>query len=139
MNAVYHAHSGLRYLVLLAALVALVVLVRGLTGGRPYDRTARIAAAAFTGLLHLQVLLGILLVVLGIWYPALMGHVTMMILAAAAAQILTVWGKKEADPKRGHTLSLAGVGVALLLILGGIAAIGRHPLESRAVQTSAAP
>ena len=89
------------------------------------------------GFLHLQVLLGIVLVVMGIWYSALMGHLTMMVLAAAAAQILTVWAKKEADPKRAYSLGLAGVGVALLLILGGIAAIGRHPLESRAVQGSA--
>lgn len=137
MNFVYQAHSGVRYLVLLSAIVALVVLVRGAATGAPYGRAARIATASFVGFLNLQVLLGITLLVLGVWYPALIGHLAMMVLAVASAQVLTGWGKKETDPKRAHRLSLAGVAVALLLILGGIAAIGRHPLESRAIQVTA--
>lgn len=132
MNVLYMAHSGIRFLVLLAALVALLVLGRGLASGALYTRNARIAAASFVGLLNLQGVLGVAMVIMGRWYPAVMGHMVMMVLAIAVAQTLTSWGKRSVDPKRAYTLSLAGVAVALLLILGGIMAIGRHPLQSNA-------
>jgi hypothetical protein len=135
MEFVYEAHSGVRYLVLLAGILAVLVLLRGLIAGAPYGKAARIASASFVGFVHLQILLGVTLVVLGRWYPALMGHLAMMLLAAAAAQLLTVWGKKALDANTAHKLSLAGVVVALLLIAGGIFAIGRSPLESRAFGT----
>ncbi len=133
MNIVYYAHSGLRYLVLLSALVALVVLARGLSGRRPFDGAARTSTAIYTGAVHLQVALGILMVILGRWYPALMGHLTMMILAVAAVSVLGGWAKRAADAKQAYKYAFAGVAVSLLLILAGIAAIGRHPLQSRAL------
>jgi hypothetical protein len=34
------------------------------------------------------------------------------------------------DPRRAHTVGLAGVVLALLLIVGGISAIGRTPVTS---------
>ncbi|HLL84995.1 MAG TPA: hypothetical protein VK420_20160, partial [Longimicrobium sp.] len=94
MNMVYYAHSGLRYLVLLAAIAAIVILARGLSGKRPYDRPARISSAIYTGSLHLQVVLGIIMVVLGRWYPALMGHLIMNLLAVAVATTLSGWGRR---------------------------------------------
>ena len=131
LEMLFHAHSGLRYLVLLSAVVAIAVLARGLFSGRPYGRPARIAAAAFTGLLYLQILLGIAMVALGYFYPSLLGHLFMMLLAAVVAQAAIVMGRKHPDPRRGHSLSLIGIVLALLLILGGIASIGRGPLERR--------
>lgn len=136
-SVLYHAHSGIRYLVLAAALAALVLVARGLSGRAPYSGAARAAVGAFVGLLHLQLLLGILLVVSGIWYPALMGHLVMMVLAVAAAQLLSGWARRAPDPARAYRLALAGVAVALLLIVAGIAAIGRHPLQSRAPSLAA--
>lgn len=133
MNMVYYAHSGLRYLVLLAGIAAIVVLARGLTGKRPYDRPARISSAVYTGSLHLQVVLGIIMIVLGRWYPALMGHLIMNLLAVAVATVLSGWGRREADSQRGYKYALTGVVVSLLLLMGGIAAIGRHPFQSRAL------
>jgi hypothetical protein len=132
MNLVYQAHSGVRYLVLLSALVALAVLVRGLLGNRPFDRAARIATASFSGFLQLQFVLGLVLVFLRPWYGALIGHITMMILAVGAAQMLTKWAKQATEPGRAYRLALAAVGVALVLVVGGIFAIGRHPFQSLA-------
>src|SRR5687768_4158760 len=132
MSFLYAAHSGLRYLVLLSALVALVVLVRGLSTGAPYGRPSRIASASFVGFLNLQGLLGIGMILMGVWYTALIGHITLMVLAIGAAQTLTAWAKKAEDSRQAHRYALAGVGLALLLVMAGIAAIGRHPLESRA-------
>lgn len=130
INGIFHAHSGLRYLVLIAGLVALVVLAMGAFGRKPWGKAPRISLAAFTGLLDLQILLGIAMVVMGCFYGALMGHLMMMILAAVAAHGLSVYARKQADARRAHTIALIGVVLALALIAGGIGAIGRSPVGS---------
>lgn len=138
INAIFHAHSGLRFLVLLAAVVALIVQALGVFGRQPYGRPSRISMAAFTGLLDLQVLLGIVMVVLGCFYGALMGHLMMMVLAAAAVHGCSVYARKQADGRRAHTVALVGVVLALALIVGGISAIGRSPVGSSGHPTCAA-
>jgi len=130
INGIFHAHSGLRYLILLAAFAALVVMAMGAFGRRPFGKASRISLAVFSGLLDLQLLLGIAMVVLGCFYGALMGHMMMMILAIAAAHGMSVYARKQADPKRAHTIGLIGVVLALLLIVGGITSIGRSPFGS---------
>jgi len=130
IDAIFHAHSGLRYLVLLAAVVALVVQALGVFGRKPYDRASRTSMAVFSGLLDVQILLGIVMVVLGCFYGALMGHLMMMVLAAGAQHACSVYARKQADPRRAHTVGLVGVVLALLLIVGGIGAIGRTPVSS---------
>lgn len=132
LNVLFQAHSGLRYLVLLAALAAVVVLAWGLATRQPFGRPARVATAAFGGLLDLQIVLGLLMVALGLFYPSLMGHMTMMLLAAASAHGLSVLARKQADPRRAHSMALIGVVMALLFIVFGIHSIGRGVLESRA-------
>ena len=123
MNALFHAHSGLRFLVLLLGVVCLVVFGLGLATNKPFGKVHRILGASFAGTLHLQVLLGLTLVAMGRWYPALAGHLAMMLLAAAAAQAAMTVNRKRAVP--GMKLPLIGVAVALLLIFGGVMAIGR--------------
>ena len=127
INAIFHAHSGLRFLVLLAAVVALVVQASGAFGRRPYGRASRISMAAFTGLLDLQILLGITMVALGCLYGALMGHLVMMALAAIAAHGASSYARRQTDARRAHGVALVGIVLALALIAGGIAAIGRTP------------
>ena len=134
MNALYYAHSGLRYLVLLAGLLAVVVLATGLSGKRPFDRGGRGATAAFNGLLDLQIVLGVLLVALGRYYPQVIGHLMMMVLAAVVTHVASVFARKQPDVRKQYQLALAGVVIALVLIVLGIGAIGRGPFESRAIQ-----
>lgn len=121
----YQAHSGLRYLVLLAGVAALVVLLIDLSAKRQ-SSAARALSAAFTGLLDLQVLLGIGLVIGGVYYGALMGHLMMMILAVAAAHATSILAKREPDARKATIARLAGVIAALVLIAVGVAAIGRN-------------
>jgi vacuolar-type H+-ATPase subunit I/STV1 len=123
MKFLFHAHSGLRYLVLLAGLVALAYFVMGLTTKRPVDKGVRILGAAFTGLLDLQVLLGIVMVAMGRYYPRLIGHIVMMVAAAGVTHALLVINRKRPTP--GYLLPLIAVAAALVLIVGGIMAIGR--------------
>lgn len=136
LNVLFQAHSGLRYLVLLAAVAAIVVLAWGWAARQPFGKPARIASAAFGGLLDLQIVLGLLMVALGLFYPSLMGHMTMMLLAAVSAHGLSVLARKQADPRRAHSMALIGVVLALLFIYLGIGSIGRGVLESRATPTA---
>lgn len=132
MMLFYHAHSGLRYLVLLAGLIALALAVYGLARRTQAGGAARIAMSAFSGLLDLQIVLGLVLILMGVWYPALAGHLVMMLLAAAAAHVASARARRADDPQRAHRMRLIGAGLALVLILGGIMAIGRSAFGSGA-------
>lgn len=123
MSALFHAHSGLRFLVLLAAVVNLAMLGAALVQKKPYAKAHRAAGAAFAGLLHVQVLIGLAMVVMGRYYPALIGHIVMMVIAAIAAQATMSINRRRATPT--IALPLAGVVVALICITGGVMAIGR--------------
>lgn len=123
MNALLHAHSGLRFLILLAAAVNVVVLGAGLAQGTPFGKLHRILGASFAGLLHLQVLLGLSIVATGLFYPKLIGHMVMMLLAAIGAQAAMTINRKRPQPNM--KLPLIGVLFALLCIFGGVMAIGR--------------
>lgn len=140
VNMLFYAHSGLRFLVMLAAAIAIAVLLWGWSARRPFAGQSRAVTAVFTGVLDLQVLLGILLVLTRPFYGALIGHLVMMIAAAFAAHGLTVYARKHEDPRRAHMISLVGVALALALILGGIMAIRPSPLHmSTGATTAAAP
>lgn len=132
MTALFHAHSGLRYLVLLAAVVALVVFAVGALRSSQPTRADRTIMAVFTGLLDLQVVVGIVLVATGVFYPALMGHIVMMVLAAAAAHGAGAAARRAEPPRNPTTIRLVGVIAALLLIVFGITAIGRSVLGAGA-------
>lgn len=123
MLGLYHAHSGLRFLVLLLGVANLVVLGIGVARKEPFGKLHRVLGAAFAGSLHLQVLLGAAMVALGRYYPALIGHMVMMVLAAVVAQATSSVNRRRAEP--ALTLPLVGVVLALLFIAGGVMAIGR--------------
>lgn len=123
MTALLHAHSGLRFLILLLGAVNLVVLGLGLARKQPFGKLHRILSASFAGSLHLQVLIGLSLVAMGRWFPALIGHLVMMLLAAGAAQAAITVNRRRPTP--GLQLPLIGVVVALACVFGGVMAIGR--------------
>jgi heme A synthase len=131
MNILYHAHSGFRYLVLLVAVVAVITLAYALATGRA-ARAARALTAAFTGLLDLQILLGIGLVVAGLFPDAAVGHLVMMVFAAVAAHGASLVAKRSFDERRALGIRLGGILLALVLIVGGIMAIGRGVFSSAA-------
>jgi heme A synthase len=130
MQTIFMAHSGLRYLVLLLGVLAVAYFAYAVAskGGNP--KVSRVLGSVFTGVLDLQVLLGLILVALGLYYPTLLGHLFMMLFAAAAAHVAMALAKSSPDPARANRLRLAGVVLALLLIAGGVMAIGRGLLES---------
>ena len=131
MRTLFYIHSGLRYLVLLMGLVGVVYFAYGLATKRAVDKSVRIVGSSFSGLLDTQIPLGIILLGSG-WpfYPALWGHLVMMLLAAGLAHALLVINRKRPNP--GYVLPLIAVLVALALIAGGIMAIGRGVLSHTA-------
>ena len=133
MNILYHAHSGLRYLVLLVGIVAALVCLYGLATRRPVG-AARGLTAAFT---DLQILLGLGLVLGGVYYGALIGHIVTIALAAAAAHVSSVMAKRSTDERRALTIRLVGVLLTLGLIAAGVMAIGRSLFGSGPMTTGA--
>ncbi len=123
MPIVFYTHSGLRYLVLLAAIAAVVYLLVGTLRHGPFDKLAKILTGAFVGLLDLQVLVGIVLFLMTPTSSQVLGHVVMMLAAATVGHVANIMNKRRDEPSWG--VALVGVALSLLLILGGIMAIGR--------------
>jgi heme A synthase len=132
LTGLLSAHSGIRYLILVAGVVAFAYALFAVVTRRPYDRGLRATGAAFAGLLHLQVLVGFVMIVSGRFYPALIGHIFMMLFAAVTAQIPLSVMRRRAPEARTALPHLVAVTISLVLIAGGVMAIGRGLLTSTA-------
>jgi low temperature requirement protein LtrA len=122
------AHSGVRYLVLLLGLAVIGYAAYGLIAKRPYDQRMRILAAAFTGTLDLQVVLGLAYLFTSQFYPQLAGHLVMMVLAVAITHIVGVVQRKRAPEQRTYGPHVVATVVVLAIIAFGIMSIGRPVL-----------
>jgi hypothetical protein len=119
------AHSAVRYLVLLLGLAVIGYATYGLATKRPYDQRMRILAAAFTGTLDLQVLVGLIYLFTSTFYPQLAGHLTMMVLAVAITHIVGAVQRKRAPEQRTYGPHVVATLIVLAIISFGIMAIGR--------------
>ncbi len=128
MTIVFYAHSGIRYLVLLVAVAALAYLLFGLATRRDFDKLAGALTGAYLGLLDLQVLIGVVLYLLFPSRPALMGHAIMMLAAVTVGHVANIMNKRR--EQKSYGVAFGGVAVSLLLVGGGIMAIGRAIIGS---------
>lgn len=122
MTMLFHAHSGLRYLVLLVALIAVVWFLWGWIARRPPGRPGRIVMSTFVGLVDLQVLIGLVLFFGGHRPSGIHGHLTLMLLATIVLHVASALARRRPAPAR-TVLPLAGSLLASSLIVGGILAI----------------
>ena len=120
-----NAHSGFRYLVLLMGLIVIGYAAFGMATNRPYDKTMRILASSFTGVLDLTVLLGLAHLFTSTFYPQLGGHIAMMVLAVAVAHIVSVVVRKRPLEQRTYAPHLVSTLIVLGLVSAGILSIGR--------------
>ena len=120
-NFLLNAHSGLRYLILLGGVLTVLYAVYGVVSGRAYDKAVRILATSFAGTIHLQILLGLALLLSGRFPPALTGHIFMMVFAAVSAQIPVSVMRRR--PEEAKSYLPHGVGALVALIAAGILAI----------------
>ncbi|MFY0606628.1 MAG: hypothetical protein JXR10_07930 [Cyclobacteriaceae bacterium] len=136
-NITLHAHSGLRWIALLLALVVVIKSIAGLVGKSEYSKLDNILGASYVGFMHLQLLLGLVLyfVLSPITEMALndfgaamknselrfwaVEHLSVMLLAIIFAQIGRTRSKK-ADISKKYKLQAIFFGASLLLMLAGI-------------------
>jgi vacuolar-type H+-ATPase subunit I/STV1 len=121
MTFFFHLHSGLRYLVLLSGFIALVFFAFAVATKRPFDKVGRILGASYSGFAQLQVLVGIVVLVTRGYFPALIGHIVMMVLGVGAIQGTLSANRRRTPP--GYVLPLVGTVLSLLFFAGGILAI----------------
>ena len=120
-----HAHSGFRYLVLLMGLLVIGYAAYGLVTKAEYGKPMRVLSAIFTGVMDLTVLLGIVMLFTGMFYPQLVGHIVMMVLATVIAHIVHGVMKRRPPEAQTFTPHIVGTLVVLTCIVAGIMAIGR--------------
>ncbi len=125
MDILFHAHSGVRYLVLLIGLVVAFHAAIRMFRGRPFDQTARRFAVAFAVVMDIQLVMGLVLLFLWPFYPELIGHITMMVLAVAVAHLAPALNRRRPPERKSLGLQLFGTVAALVLVIGGILAIQR--------------
>jgi heme A synthase len=126
MSILLAAHSGVRWLVILVAVVVFVKFIWGWLGQKPYTALDRTLAKVFAGVVDLQVLLGIIYLLwsgfAGAGFPRYrLEHGVTMILVAVAAHFASR-GKGSSDSVRFRNATLA-ILVTFLLIYAGIAVL----------------
>jgi len=141
MSAYYiilQAHSGFRWLVLLLLVLVIIKSLIGLFGSKSYAKLDNILAASFVGLMHLQLLLGLVLYFflspltaeafknfgaamkdgeLRFWAVE---HLILMLLAVVAAQVGRTISKKSEDSSVKFRFQAIFFGLSLLLMLFAI-------------------
>lgn len=126
-----YAHSGIRYLVLLAGVAVVVFALAGVVGRKPYDPRMRVLSGVFAMFMHLNVLLGLALLFTRPFAPYLIGHISLMIFAAVAAQVVPSVMRRRPVEERTWMPHLVGAAVALGLVVAGLMAIQAPLFGSR--------
>lgn len=126
-----HFHSGLRWLILLAAILVVLKSVIGLFGGSKYGKLDNILAASYVGMMHLQLLTGLILYfflspfvtyqmsdpISRFWSVE---HLALMLFAVIAAQAGRTISKKSGDAQVKFRFQSIFMGISLVLMLLGI-------------------
>ena len=129
MDFIVGLHSLVRWLVVVAAVAAIIRYVIDLVGKSPDAELGRKLMMAYTILLDVNVLLGIILLVgraigVGQILPIWIEHAVTNLIAVTIAHVFAARSKKMAEPKRAAAWRLAGVVISILLIVMGVARIG---------------
>ena len=134
MNIVFHAHSGLRWLILLLVVVIILKSFIGWFSGGSYSKFDKILGSATVGFLDLQLLLGL---VLYFFHSAFtknltfnmsnpterfwsVEHLMLMILAIAAAHIGKVKANKSPDDSVKFKFQAIFFSLSLILMIMAI-------------------
>lgn len=123
MNILLLAHSGLRWLIILVALIAIIRFLIGWLSGSQFKGMDRGLMAGFSGLMDLQATLGIIFL---LWngftssgFPRYrLEHGLIMIVAAVVAHLSARW--KNADDTTRFRTNLLLIAASLLLVVIGL-------------------
>lgn len=122
MDILLVIHSHTRWLILLVALVAIVKFAIGWLRGGSFKGMDRGLAAGFSGLMDLQVTVGLIFLIwtsaVGVPFtPNRIEHLTTMLIAAVVAHLPAMW-KKSADNIRFRNTLFCVIGALALVFLG---------------------
>lgn len=134
--ALLHTHNLVRWVILVLGVLALVRNAQGMGGNAPFA-AARKALGMFMGAVHLQVLLGLLLLMNSPLVRAAMRdmettmsdrtlrqivveHPTMMVLAAILITIGSIVAKNRPTDASRHKTGLTFTAITMLVILAAI-------------------
>jgi hypothetical protein len=137
MTIVLFVHSWLRWLVLLALVGRTGLAGARLAQGAPFEKVDRATSGATLGLVHLEILVGLVLYALSPLVRIAFGdmgaamkdptlrfftveHGSTMLIAGLLVTLAVALARRAADDRRRHQLALAGFGLALLLIVAMI-------------------
>ncbi len=116
-------HSGVRWLAVGAAVVALVLLIVGLVTKGKYGRPHTLTFSVLNGLLGIQLLLGILLIVIN---RAASGNVIQHLLFNLAGMIVIATGSARAKRATGASqfqTALVRLLIGMVLIFVGVSRV----------------
>ena len=122
MGVVLMVHSIVRWVIVLVGLIAAVraVIVMNGQSGSKLDRGLM---SGFTGLMDLNVLLGVILII-GLGFTTVrIEHAVTNIVAVAVAHIFVARAKKLEDVRRKAQFHLLGVVLSLAIIVVGVALV----------------
>lgn len=126
MDFLYTLHSHNRWLVFLAAIVALVVLCSTWLRGTEYGKGNRIVVHIFNALMVVQGTIGVILLInLGILRHRL-EHALVMFLAIGVVHMSARW-KSSPGPLRARNTAIT-IAISLVLVLVGILTLPQRAL-----------
>lgn len=122
MDTLLDIHSGVRWLIVLIAVVTFARLAIGYFGRQPYDRSARGLMMLFSTSIDIQVLLGLIyLLWSGIdndyWPRDRFEHMAVMLVALVIAHLPMRW-RKTPDPLRYRNEMMVVLVVLAVIFVG---------------------
>jgi uncharacterized BrkB/YihY/UPF0761 family membrane protein len=135
--ALLHTHNFTRWLVLLAALVALVMAVMALAGRKPYEKRHRLANLSFVISMDLQLVLGLLLYVVSPLVQSALAdignamgnselrffaveHMSVMLVAVALAHVGSVLIRRAPSDHAKHARAVLWFGLSTTAVIFSI-------------------
>lgn len=132
-NGLLHAHSGLRWIVLVLLVWALFKAISGWMGKNEYQKSDRLSALLALIFTHIQLLIGLVLYFIspkvsfesGVMESQLLRfytveHMSMMIIAIALITIGFSTAKRMSDAVAKHKRIAITYGIGLLIIMASI-------------------
>ncbi len=135
--ALLHTHNVTRWIVLVAAVVALVLALQAWLGNRPFEQRHRFANLAFVASMDVQLLIGIALYAVSPLVQVALSdmgaamrihelrfvaveHLSVMLVAVALAHVGSVLVRRAPSDRGKHGRVLLWFGLSTIALLAGI-------------------
>ena len=130
MGIVLRLHSIVRWVIVLAAVIGIGRYVLVMAGRTPGSKMDRGLMSGFTGLMDLNVLLGLIYLLWSglatpIGFPMQrIEHAVTNVIAVVVAHIFAARARKAADDKVMARNNLLGIVISLVLVVAAVAVVG---------------